>query len=119
MIDSILESIKKLLGPSVTDTYFDPDIIMHINSEFATLSQLGNHLPQDFEITGKSTSWNEYSSDKKILNWVKTYIYLRVKLVFDPPSNPSVIESMNRRINEMESRIEGYVDYEKTGGENK
>lgn len=104
-MESILTSIKKLLG--ITEEYdqFDPDIIMHINSVFMILTQLGVGPSEGFSIEDDTAVWTDFIQDAKKLESVKTYIYLKVKLAFDPPLSSAVIESMNRLINELEWRL--------------
>lgn len=106
MGDSILTSVKKLLGIAEDYTQFDTDIIMHINSVFSTLAQLGVGPSNGFAIEDDSAIWSDYLSDNASkLNFVKTYIYLKVRLVFDPPQSSAVIEAFNRNISELEWRI--------------
>ena len=104
-MESILTSIKKLLG--ITEEYdqFDPDIIMHINSVFMILTQLGVGPAEGFSIEDDTAVWTDFIQDIKKLESVKTYIYLKVKLAFDPPRGSAVIESMNRLMNELEWRL--------------
>ena len=104
-MESILISVKKLLG--ITEEYdqFDPDIIMHINSVFMILTQLGVGPAEGFSIEDDTAVWTDFIQDVKKLESVKTYIYLKVKLAFDPPLSSAVIESMNRLINELEWRL--------------
>lgn len=104
-MESILTSIKKLLG--ITEEYdqFDPDIIMHINSVFMILTQLGVGPAEGFSIEDDTAVWTDFIQNVKKLESVKTYIYLKVKLAFDPPLSSAVIESMNRLINELEWRL--------------
>lgn len=109
-MDSILTSIKKLLGIAEEYEHFDPDIIMHINSAFSVLTQLGVGPAEGFRIEDESTEWSEFLKDDLRLELVKTYIHLKVKLVFDPPSSSAVIESINRQITELEWRINVFVD---------
>lgn len=105
--DSILISIKKLLGMTEEYTVFDPDIIMHINTVFGTLRQLGVGPEKGFAIENEDPVWTEFIPDDDIVrfNAVKTYIYLKVKLAFDPPLSGTVIESMNKMIAELEWRL--------------
>lgn len=105
MDESILISIKKLLG--IADEYkiFDPDIIMHINTVFMTLNQLGVGPVEGFRIEDDIAEWNSYISNEDNLDAVKTYIHLKVKLLFDPPLNSSVIEAIKQNINELEWRL--------------
>lgn len=109
-IDSILSSIKKLLGLSEEYDPFDSDIIIHINSVFLTLNQLGVGPDEGFFIIDKSAIWSDFASDKILVNAVKTYMYLKVKLLFDPPASSTAIESINRMISEYEWRINKHVE---------
>ena len=104
-MESILTSIKKLLG--ITEEYdqFDPDIIMHINSVFMILTQLGVGPAEGFSIEDDTAVWTDFIQDVKKLESVKTYIYLKVKLLFDPPLSSAVSDSTNRLINELEWRL--------------
>lgn len=106
-MESILTSIKKLLGPSAEDTHFDPDIIMHINTVLMDLNQLGVGPAEGFAITDNSTKWTDFVPEASLLKLegIKSYVYLKVKLLFDPPINSAVIESMNRQIDKLEWRI--------------
>lgn len=104
-MDSILTSIKKLLGIVEEYTHFDDDLIMHINSVFSTLSQIGVGPVEGFAISNSYTTWDAFTTDKFILGAVKPYVYLKVKLVFDPPTNSSVLSSMERQISELEWRL--------------
>ena len=106
-MESILTSIKKLIGPSAEDTHFDPDIIIHINSVLADLTELGVGPAEGFMIEDDSAFWTDFIDEGSLarLNNVKTYIYLRVKLLFDPPANSAVIESMNKQIDKLEWRL--------------
>ena len=110
MSESILTSIKKLLG--ITEEYeqFDPDIIMHINSVFMILTQMGVGPSKGFRISDKSAVWSDYITDNQNLDSVKSYIHLKVKLLFDPPLSSSVMECMKQLISELEWRL--YVESE-------
>ena len=110
-MDSILSSVKKMLGISEEYKAFDVDIIMHINSVLSILSQLGAGPPNGFSITGDSETWSDFASDGNFMELIKSYVFLKVKLLFDPPVSSSVIESMNRLIVESEWRINSEVDY--------
>jgi len=109
-MESILISIKKLLGISEEYKQFDEDIIMHINTVFLNLTQLGVGPETGFLIEGDSDYWEDFIDDDKQLQAVKSYIYLKVKLLFDPPLSSAVIESMNRMISELEWRLNVAVD---------
>lgn len=104
-MESILTSIKKLLGMTEDYTAYDDQIIIHVNSVFMILTQLGIGPEDGFTIKDKEAIWNDFVSDETKLELVKSYVYLKVKLLFDPPSNSSVIESINRQINEFEWRL--------------
>lgn len=109
-MESILTSIKKLLGIDEEYTQFDSDIIMHINSVFLNLTQLGVGPSEGFQIEDDSDTWEDFIGDSNQLQAVKSYIYLKVKLLFDPPLSSSVIESMNRMIAELEWRLNVAVE---------
>ena len=104
-MDSILTSIKKLLGIAEEYEHFDPDIIMHINSVFMVLNQLGVGPSEGFRIEDKSATWDEYITEEDNLDAVKTYMNLKVKLLFDPPLSAAVREATNQMINELEWRL--------------
>lgn len=104
-MESILTSIKKLLGIGEDYDHFDPDIIMHINSVFMDLTQLGVGPTEGFSIEDDTSEWVDFIPDTKKLQAVKSYIYLRVKLLFDPPSSSAVMEAMNRDIQRYEWRL--------------
>ena len=105
MNDSILTSIKKLLGITEEYEHFDQDIIIHINSVFMILNQLGVGPSNGFSITDKTAVWSDFISEGANLESVKSYIYLKVRLLFDPPTTSAVMESMNRMISELEFRL--------------
>ena len=109
-MDSILTSIKKLLGIEEEYTQFDSDIIMHINTVFLNLTQLGVGPAEGFLIEDDSATWDDFIGDSNQLQAVKTYVYLKVKLMFDPPLSSSVTESINRIISELEWRLNVAVD---------
>lgn len=117
MEESILTSIKKMLGIVENYTHFDSDIIMHINSVFMILNQLGVGPLEGFIIEDDSAIWEDYVSDTTQLQAVKSYIYLKVRLLFDPPASSSVMESMNRMISELEWRLNVAVDSADSGKE--
>lgn len=109
-MDSILTSIKKLLGITEEYEYFDSDIIMHINSVFMILHQLGVGPEKGFSIKDKSATWDEYVSEDSNLEAVKSYVYLKVRLIFDPPLNSIVTEAIKNQISELEWRLNVSVD---------
>lgn len=105
MTESILTSIKKLLGITEEYEHFDSDIIMHINTVLMILTQLGVGPTKGFTIMDKTSTWSDFLPSDKNFESVKTYVYLKVKLLFDPPLNSVVMECTNRVINELEWRI--------------
>lgn len=127
MADSILTNVKKIVGITELDTSFDPDIIMHINTVFSVLTQLGIGPTAGFMIEDAGPKWEDFLSVKqigqvqadetvtytdeqliainKLLMMVKTYMYLRVRLLFDPPQTSFVISSLNEQIKELEVRM--------------
>lgn len=104
--ESILTSIKKLLGIDENYKHFDADIIMHINSVFSILTQMGVGPSNGFSISGKDETWSAFISDRPdVFSMVKSYLYLKVRLLFDPPLSSAAIESINRQISEFEWRL--------------
>lgn len=104
--ESILASVKKMLGIIEEYSAFDSDIIMHINSVFSTLTQLGIGPSDGFAIKDSETRWSDYISDNKKIEFVKSYVYLKVRMLFDPPLTSSVLDSMNRMASEYEWRLQ-------------
>ena len=110
METSILTSIKKMLGVAEDYTEFDEDIITHINSVFLNLTQLGVGPEEGFVIEDNTAVWEDFIDNSIQLQAVKTYMYLKVKLLFDPPLSSSVTESFTRMIAELEWRLNAAVD---------
>lgn len=105
-MESVLQSIKKLLGITNDYTQFDTDIIMHINTVFSILTQLGVGPSEGFSITGNEAMWIDFLTDEDPrLEAAKSYMYLKVRLLFDPPLSSAVMESINRQISELEWRL--------------
>lgn len=104
-MESILNSIKKLLGIPSDYEQFDTDIIMHINATFPTLRQLGVGPSTGFRIEDETSTWADYLGDTFAYEDVKTYIYLQVKLIFDPPPSSAVIQAYNERVKELTWRL--------------
>ena len=105
-MESILTSTKKKLGIEEDYTHFDEgEIIDHINGVFADLNQLGVGPEEGFTISDGSATWTDYLGDTKKLEQVKSYMFMRLKLIFDPPSQSSVLESYNRQIEKLEWRL--------------
>ena len=104
-MESILTSIKKLLGITEEYTHFDQDLIMHINTVLAILTQMGVGPAEGFTIEDADAYWEDFLYDKTYLEPVKTYVYLKVRLIFDPPTSSAVMESMKQTISELEWRL--------------
>lgn len=103
--NSILTSIKAQLGIFFEETGFDDELVFDINSVFSTLYQLGVGPDNGFAITDASSTWTEYLSNEVALNMVKAYMYLKVRMLFDPPSNSSYLNSVTEMIKEYEWRM--------------
>lgn len=110
MDDSILDTIKKSLSIDPDDTAFDTDILMHVNSVFSDLNRLGVGPLDGFEITDRTTGWSTYTGADKNLNAVKTYMYLRVRLLFDPPATSFHLDSWSKQVDKYEFLLTVQVD---------
>lgn len=110
MEESIFESIKSLLGPDASYDVFDQDILIHINTAISVLTQLGVGPATGFMVTGSDETWRDFIGDDKILQMVKTYIYMKVKMAFDPPANSSVLNAYNEACKEYEWRLNVETD---------
>ena len=104
-MESILTSIKKLLGITEEYEHFDNDIIMHINSVFMILTQLGVGPSEGFSISDKTTTWYDFIPSGTNLEGVKSYVYLKVRLLFDPPQASGVMDAIKNQIGELEWRL--------------
>ncbi|MCF0140423.1 MAG: hypothetical protein HUJ78_00095 [Mogibacterium sp.] len=111
MNESILTSIKKVLGIAEEDTNFDVDIIMHINTVFSILNELGVG-EKGFTISDKTKTWSEYIDNIDVLALIKSYMYLRVRLLFDPPTSSFVNESFKKNADELEWRLNEIAEAE-------
>ena len=103
--ESILDSIKKLIGIEDTETYFDSDIVTGVNSAFSSLNQIGIGPDDGFSISDNTKVWNNYLTDVRTLELVKSYVHLKTKLLFDPPSSSSIVDIINKEISEFEWRL--------------
>lgn len=112
MNDSILLSIKKMLGLPEEYDAFDLDIITHINSAFTVLTQLGVGPADGFMIDDKTAIWSDFMPDMRFYQLVKSYVVLKVRLLFDPPISSAVLECYKTQINEYEWRLKTMVETE-------
>lgn len=109
--ESILTSIKKLLGISGLETVFDTDIAFHVNTTFANLAQMGvgpkdsNGKNIGFRITGSTETWADFTNDNILMDNVKTYVYIKVKMTFDPPTSSPLINAYEAQLKEIEWRL--------------
>ena len=114
-MDSILTSVKKHIGIEESYEHFDPDIIDAINTALSILTQLGVGDSRGFSISDKTSTWVEFMGDSPNLNMVKTYVYLKVRLIFDPPQSSVVRDAITKNLEELEFRIN--VEADKWGKE--
>lgn len=105
MAESILDSTKKVLGFTAENTAFDADVIMHINTVFSDLEQLGIGPAEGFAIEDNSPTWEDFLGTDLRLNNIKTYTYLRVRMLVDPPATSYLLNAMKDQIQEYEWRI--------------
>ena len=105
---SILDDTKKILGIDAEYTAFDLDVITHINTVFANLQQLGIGPTEGFMIEDSASKWEEFLGTDKNLNPVKTYVYLRVRMLFDPPTTSFHLASLDEQRKELEWRLNVY-----------
>ena len=110
MEESILKTIKQLIGCPDDFEQFDLDLIVHINSAFATLTHLGVGPKEGYRITGADNAWGEFEDDAQKLSLIKDYVYIKTRLLFDPPTSGSLMDSLKEQLNEMEWRL--YMIYD-------
>lgn len=115
--DSILESVKKMLGPGPDQTEFDSELLMNINGVFFELQQLGIGPEEGFSVYDDSEKWIDFTTDENVLNALKPYMYLKVKLIFDPPTSSSVLASFENMINRFEWRLNVDSELKSLNGE--
>lgn len=104
-MDSILASIKERIGIAEDDNSFDTDIVDLINSAFADLNDIGVGPSEGFSISDNHDRWDDFSEDVRVLSSVKDFVYLTVKLTFDPPTQTSLLTSMENRLKKLEWRL--------------
>ena len=106
MDDSILQSTKKYLGIDTGCDAFDQDVMLHINSVFSILYQIGVDSAKHARVEDVSTKWSDFfAEDEDLLRLIKDYVYLRVRIIFDPPTSSFVLEALNKQVSEFEWRI--------------
>lgn len=109
--ESILNSVKKLLMLGEDYTLFDQDVILHINTVLANLTQMGVGVEDGISISDDTTKWSAFVGDAKNFQQIKTYVYLKVRMLFDPPTNSALISALNEQAKELEVRL-----YTENGG---
>ncbi len=102
---SILDTVKEHLGIASDDTNFDTEVIDHINSKFADLHDIGVGPPEGFAIEDNTAVWIDFESDIRVLNSVKEFVWIGVKLVFDPPTQAALLTSLQNRYNKLEWKL--------------
>lgn len=110
MSESILNSIKKKLGYDAEYTSFDPDIIMAINAVFNVVTQLGVGPKEGFSISDASATWDDFMTDMTNFNMVKELIFMKVKIIFDPPQSSHAMNAFTEMIKEYECRLNYQAD---------
>lgn len=105
-MESILTTIKKKLGITEEYEHFDTDIIIAINTSLMTLNQIGVGPKGGFSISSKLDKWSDFLGDATNLEAVKTYVYYRVRLEFDPPGQTSHLDAIKRQADELEWRLQ-------------
>ena len=112
--ESILKSIRKLIGPEDDYTHFDPDIVIHINSAINRLFQLGVTSAKGFRVTSEDETWGDlFGGDEEVIDMCKTFIYYKVKMGFDPPTSSIAAEAINSEIDKQEWLINVWVESNK------
>ena len=111
--NSILMSTKKMLGIEPSQTHFDPDLIIHINSVFMILNQMGVGPKEAYSISGPEDTWDEFEVSSEKYESVKSYMYLKVRSIFDPPTGSQVSTALNSAISELEWRLNFQRECEK------
>ena len=105
VIPSILDSVKAAIGIEVTTTDFDNALIFFINSVFSTLNQFGVGPTTGYVIDSNTNEWVDFLGDRIDLEFVKTYVFLKTKLIFDPPTNSFLVDAITKQISELEFRM--------------
>ena len=108
-MSSILEDVKHFIGPSAQYEYFDPDVIMQINTAFFELNQLGVGPDKPFVIVDGSEEWDEFASNTDT-EAMKTYICLKTRMYFDPPQTGTLINAIEKQLDRLEWRLNVAVD---------
>ncbi len=111
-MESILLTMKKMLGDSIPDSYFDTDIIIHINSVFMTLTQLGVGPAEGFIIEDDTAVWTDFLPDPLRMAAAKSYMYIKLRLLFDPPTGAALLDAYKEQAKELEWRLNADAESE-------
>lgn len=117
MNESILETVKKLIGCPEDQNQFDTDLVLHTNAAFSTLNHLGVGPKDGFRITGSEETWDAYNVGENELGLVKDYVYMKVRLVFDPPASGSLMDNLKEQLREVEQRLFMMAEVDNEKGE--
>lgn len=111
MENSVFKSTKQLLGIADSYTAFDTDILTHINSVLGILNQLGVGLPGGISVIDDTTTWDDLGiTSLPLLNMCKSYMYLKIRLIFDPPTSRFPLDAIEKQLAELDFRIHVFVD---------
>jgi len=110
-MESILNSVKKIVNVSLEDDSFDQDLIIYTNTILAVLTQMGVGPVEGFVITGEEETWDDFVGDDIRIQLIKTYVGLRVRMMFDPPTNSSAVQAFDNSIQETQWRIYAMTNY--------
>ena len=113
-MESILNSVKKMLGIDSSYTHFDSDLIMHINSVLMVLTQMGVGPSNGYSISGEYENWTDFMADVDKMAAIKTYVYQKVRIIFDPPTSSAHMEALKNSIAEFEWRLHIAAESNKT-----
>ncbi len=111
-MDVILASVKRMLGIEEEDVSFDPEILLHINSVFMILNQLGIGPKEGFLVEYGTELWRDFVPDRNDLALIKSYVYAKVRLLFDPPQNSFLVSNIEKLCSEFEWRLNVEAEYE-------
>ena len=108
--ESILVSVKRMLGILPNDRAFDDELIMHINGVFMTLQQLGVGPKTGFSISDYDATWSDFTDNSNLIGSTRMFVYLKVRIIFDPPTSSAAADAINNRISELEFRLNSQAE---------
>lgn len=113
-MESILQTVSTVIGGDATCTDFDIDLILYVNSVFNVLWELGAGPSEGFVVTGRTETWSDFTTDKRVLGLVQNYVCDKVRLKFDPPQSSALLEALKQDAAECEYRIRDHLSYTNT-----